>query len=63
MKLPPGVNFIFLGGKFAESQIIATVDFCKFLKNLLFWIVGLVSYRTKHRSISDRVHFVDWWEA
>jgi len=57
------VNFIFLGGKFAESQIIATVDFYKFLQSVLSWIVGLVSYTTKHRSTSDRVHFVDWWEA
>jgi len=56
-------NFIFLGGKFAESQIIANVHFYIFLQSVLSWIVGLVSYRTKYRSTSDRVHFADWWEA
>jgi len=39
------------------------VRFYKFLQTVISRIIRLVSYRTKHKSTSSSVLFVDWWET
>jgi len=43
--------------------MMVNVHFYKFLQNVTSCIIRLVSYKTKHKSTSDSVLLVDWWEA